>query len=365
MSLRFVALCAFVCSVPVAAQPAADPYQQAVEARLRGDPAEAVQLLQPVVAADPRNSDAQVQLGYALLALERLSEAGQAFRAALAVAPDYLDARLGLARVAQRRGDSAAARSELASLDPSNPDVRTVRSQLEAESGEAVWSINLDGSYSFLEGAQPDWREGSLQVRYSFDARQAAVGRIEVSRRFDRTDSYLEAGVEQAIGSRTRVYATFGGTPGANFRPEWQLGAGGSFRVTDGGAATVLTLDARHADFPAAEVRTLTPGVEQYLLDGRAWVTARWINLFDEEGGHRSGYLIRGDLQASKRLRLFAGRSDAPDTSEGVVIDTRSYFAGISYDLSARATARLSVTLEDRETGSDRTQIGLGLGWRY
>jgi YaiO family outer membrane protein len=365
VSLRLVALCASVCSVPVAAQPAAAPYQQAVAARLRGDAAEAVRLLQPIVATDPRNSDAQVQLGYALLALGRLGEAEQAFRAALAVAPGYADAQLGLARVAQRRGDSAAVRRELAPLDPSNPDVRTLRSQLAAGTAEAAWSLDLDGNYSFLQGPQPDWKEGSLQIRRRFDADRAASGRIEVSRRFDRADVYLEAGVEQAIGSRARVYATLGGTPSADFRPEWQLGAGGSLRVTDGGAATVLTLDARHAEFPAGDVQTLTPGVEQYLVGGRVWVTARWINLFDEAGDHQSGYLVRGDLQASDRLRLFVGHSDAPDTSEGVVIDTRSYFGGFSYDLSARITARLSVAFEDRDTGSDRTQIGLGFGWRF
>jgi YaiO family outer membrane protein len=186
-----------------------------------------------------------------------------------------------------------------------------------------------------------------------------------VARRFDLTDTFGEIGVDQAAGRRGRVYLTLGGTPDADFRPRWQIGAGGSWRLNEGANASVLTLDARHAEFVTGEIQTLSPGVEQYLLGGRAWLTARWINLFDQAGDHQSGYLVRGDLLATDRLRVFAGLSDAPDTSEGAVIDTRSYFGGISYGLTASTTARISVAVEERRTGSDRTQIGLGIGLRF
>jgi hypothetical protein len=94
-------------------------------------------------------------------------------------------------------------------------------------------------------------------------------------------------------------------------------------------------------------------------------VTARWINIFDENGRHQAGGLLRGDFLATDRLRLFAGAADAPDTSEGVVIDTFSLFGGLSYDLNDRITTRLSIAHENRETGADRLQVGLGLGTRF
>ncbi len=342
-----------------------EAYRQAVAARRAGEPQRAVDLLAPVVATDAANSDAQVQIGYAYLALDRLDEAERAFRAALATAPNYADASLGLARIAQRRGDRHAALRELEIVDPSNPEARTLRAQLAGGTGASRWSLDLDGSYSVLEGRQPDWREGSIQVRHRATDATALSARIELARRFGNSDVYGELGLEQALSDRARVYVTLGGTANADFRPRYQIGAGGSLRITDGGAATVLTLDARQARFADDDVQTISPGIEQYLAGGRIWLTARWINLFDESGEHRTGYLLRADGQATDRLRLFAGFSDAPDTSEGVVVDTRSLFGGVSYDLDERTVLRASLAHEDRETGSDRTQFGLGIGLRF
>lgn len=342
-----------------------DVYRQAVAARQQGDARRAAELLTPLAAANPANADVQVQLGYALLALDRLDDAERAFRAALAVAPDYGDARLGLARIAQRRGDRARAVRELAALDPSNPEARTLRAQLTAGATGTRWSLALDGSYSVLRGRQPDWREGSIFLRYQATDATGVSARVEAASRFDNTDVYGEIGVDHALSDRARVYVTLGGTPDADFRPRYQVGAGISYRITDGGSATVLTLDARQAQFATGDVQSATPGIEQYLAGGRIWLTARWINLFDRTGRHQSGYLARADGQLTERLRLFAGWSDAPDTSEGIVVGTLSYFGGASYDLDARTTLRLSVAHEDRDTGSDRTQFGLGLGLRF
>ena len=68
---------------------------------------------------------------------------------------------------------------------------------------------------------------------------------------------------------------------------------------------------------------------------------------------------------ATERLRLFAGAADAPDTSEGIVTDTFSLFGGVSYDTTDRMTLRASIAHEDRETGADRLQFGLGAGWKF
>jgi YaiO family outer membrane protein len=349
-----------------AQQPVADnTYEQAVAARLRGQPAEAVRLLEPLTAAEPGNTDAQVQLGYAYLALNRLDEAHRAFEAVLVIAPAYADARLGLARVAQRRGDRAGALRELAALDPGDAEVRSLREQIEDDPPATRWSLDVEGSYAAVDGPQPDWKESAIQLRHRLTDRTAVAARIEASRRFGMTDVYMEGLIDQTFGERARAYLLLGGTPDADFRARWQVGAGGSLRVSDGGTATVLTLDLRHAEFPTGDVQTVTPGIEQYLFEGRAWLTGRWINTFDDAGRHLSGYLVRADVQARDGVRLFAGFSNAPDTSEGVVVDTRSYFGGISVDLDEKVTLRASAAFEDSDTGADRTQLGLGLGWRF
>ena len=351
-------------AVPAAAQePARSVYDQAVEARLAGDPARAVALLEPLVVADPRNSDAQVQLGLAHLALGQLDSAEVAFKSALAIAPGYGDAQIGLARIARRRGDRAGALRVLDAVGADNSEVAALRRELADAPSEHRWQVDMDAAYSWLDSPQSEWRELAIQVRRT--AAAATIGaRIEYARRFDRDDIYGEAQLDYRLSDAARVYATLGGTPNADFRPEWQLGLGGSLRIKSGPNATILTLDGRQSRFAVGDVQSLTPGIEQY-VGGRFWLSGRWINLFDERGTHRLGFLVRGDIQASEPLRLFAGYSDAPDTDEGVVVDVRSLFGGASLDLGHRHLLRVAVAHDDRATGADRTQLTVGFGLRF
>jgi YaiO family outer membrane protein len=365
---RLLALLALavVSAAPPEAPAPAPSYDAGVTARLAGDHRRAVQVLRQVVAREPDNSDAHLQLGLALLAAGDLGAAEASFARTLEIAPDYEDARIGLARVAQRRGDKAGALNMLEPVSPTNQDAAGLRTQLGKTSASPHrWQVDLDGNYSALDSGQRDWREGSVRLRYDLTEDTAVSGGVEVTRRFGATDTYGEARVDHRIFEGSSFYLSAGGTPNADFRPEWQIGAGGSARVRGGANPTSLTLDARQAHYRAGDIQTVTPGLEQYVAGGRAWVTARWINIFDERGKHRSGWLGRGDFMANDRLRLFAGAADAPDVSEGVVVDTFSLFGGISYDLDERSTLRLSVAHEDRARGADRLQVGLGLGWRF
>ncbi|MGB3848219.1 MAG: YaiO family outer membrane beta-barrel protein [Sphingopyxis sp.] len=346
------------------AQPAAPgDYDRAVEARLAGDPARAAALLEPLVAIDPRNSDAWVQLGLARLALGQLDTAEAAFNSALTIAPGYADARIGLARIAQRRGDRAAALRALDGVEPGNPDVVALRRQLADAPAANRWQMDVDAAYSWVDAPQRDWRELALQIRR--EGPVATVGaRAEYARRFGHSDVYGELQVDYRLSDAARFYATLGGTPDADFRPEWQIGLGGTVRVHEGPNATVLTLDARQARFASGDVQSLSPGIEQY-VGGRMWFTGRWINLFDEKGTHRSGYLVRGDIEANDALRFFAGYADAPDTDEGTVVDVRSFFGGVSLDIGRGRTLRLNLAHDDRATGADRTQLSAGFGLRF
>ncbi len=342
-----------------------DDYARAVAARQSGDTATAIRLLEPLTAVDPGNADARLQLGLAYLASERLNAAERAVRETLAIAPDYVDARIELARVAQRRGDTAAARAALTEVPANNAEAMALRAQLaDGGDGATGWRADLDASYSSLEASQPDWKE--VAVGLSHRRGDTTIGgRVEWLERFGLRDVFGELRLDQRLSDRATGYVALGATPDADFRPEWQIGLGGSLRVRDGGDATVLTLDARQARYRVGDIQTVNPGIEQYLGNGRYWLTARWINIFDERGDHRMGYLLRGDAQASEGLRLFAGLSDAPDPDQGVVIDTFSLFGGAAIGIGDRAELRASIAHEDRRIGADRTQVSLGLGWRF
>lgn len=352
-------------AVPVFAQEApGDIYNRAVAARLAGDAATAADLLRGVVAAEPANADAQVQFGFSLLALNRLDEAERAFKNALHIAPTYADARVGLARIAEQRGDKAAALHELDHISQPSPEAQALRQRLQDAPASELWQADFDGSYSSLAGPISDWKEVSVQLRRQSGAGHAISGRVEYSRRFDMDDVYGEILVERKLSDAARGYVSFGATASPDFRAKYQVGLGGSLRVRDGGYATVLTIDAKQSRFANGDVQSVSPGLEQY-VKGVGWLTARWINLFDERGKRRSGYMVRADVQALPALRLFAGTNKAPDTDEGTVVQVKGVFGGVIYDLSDRTVLRASISYDDRETGTDRTQVGLGIGVRF
>lgn len=342
IAIVFLAVLAIGAAPPADAPSAEEKYQAGVAARVAGDPERAVPLLEEAARLEPENADIHLQLGLALLAAGDLDQAEASLRRTLSLAPDYKDAQDGLARLEQRRRAPEAA--------PALPFHR--------------WRLDVDGSYSALDRGRQDWKEGSVRLSYALDEDTSVAGAVEVSRRFGRTDTYGEVRLDQRFEGGG-FYIGVGGTPNADFRPEWQISAGGSVRVRGGENPTSLTLDLRQARYAVGDIQTISPGVEQYVLAGRAWLTGRLINVFDERGEHSLGWLARGDVMASERLRLFAGVADAPDTSEGVVVETFSVFGGLAWDLDERTTLRLSLAHEDRETGSDRLQLGLGLGLRF
>ena len=356
---------ALLAPLPAGATTPDQLYRDGVAARRAGDADRAIDLLGKLVAGDPAHADGQLHLGLALFAAGRDGEAEAALRRTLAIAPGYDDARIGLARIAQRRGDRSGALAELGGIAPSNPEAASLKTLLGSVPLPYRWQIELGGSYSALADGRPDWKGSSLQLRYQANPRSALSVAIETSRRFGTSNTYTEARLDHRLTPGIAAYLTAGFTPQASFRPEWQIGGGGSARLRAGRNPTVATLDARQSRFAVGNIQTLSPGVEQYVAGGKAWLSGRWINIFDERGRRRSGWRARGDLLAGPRLRLFAGVANAPDVSEGIVVETSSLFGGFSADINDRMSLRLSIDHEDRATGTDRSQVALGVGFRF
>jgi hypothetical protein len=75
--------------------------------------------------------------------------------------------------------------------------------------------------------------------------------------------------------------------------------------------------------------------------------TARWINVVDD-GQRQGGWSARLDWQATDRLRVHGGLSQAPETSAGTTVETASWQAGLAFDLTDRIAVRLDYAHEDR-----------------
>ncbi len=358
--------------------------KQGVEARRAGRFAEAEARLREAARLKPDDADVQLQLGLTLTSLKKLKEAEGALGRALELAPDYADAKLGLARIAFFRGKFERARKTVLmvrSVRKDDKDVQDLLNQIDralegrrlerrarqrAEERRSItgqrarqgtenvnrWRIDADGSLSILTGERPNWREGNARIGFQVQPGTVVSTAVQAANRFGISDTYVEGRIDQKdFRGDLTGYLYAGATPNAHYLPEWVTGAGGTARVIQQKglfAATVLTLDARYATYVAGPVRTVSPGMQQYFLDGRLWLTGRWINVVDEQGRYRQGYLVQSDVMLRNDLRVFMGYADAPETSLGVTVRTRSLFGGLVYDVSDALAVRLSSAYEQR-----------------
>ncbi|MFN4040175.1 MAG: YaiO family outer membrane beta-barrel protein [Brevundimonas sp.] len=334
-------------------------YEAAVADRRAGRHEAALIKLNTVLQSRPGDVDARLNRGLCLLALNRLDEAEADFESVLVDAPDYVDAFLGLAGVAQRRGDLSRARTEVqraAAAAPDRPDVAALDRALRPS---LAWRVDLDVSKSRLGADLPDWTEVRLGVVRALDERWTFAGSAEWTERFDNEDLLLEARLDRRFAWGA-AYAALGGAVEAQYRPEVSLRAGTDIRLSPTFSGT---LDTSVARFASGDVISLQPGLAADLVQGRVRLAARWINLWDEADEHRTGYSLSAQWAASDRLSLRLSHADAPETSEGVTVDVRAVSLGAEIGLTDQITLRLGALHEERGA-YDRDAITLGLGWR-
>lgn len=337
-----------------------DRYEAGVQARLDGRFAEAAELLGAETRSAPENADAWVQYGLALTPLERYGEAEAAFERALALAPDYDDATIGLARIAWMRGDETAARRRLEGVD--TPDARSLRARLDAPAGGATpqWRADLALGRSELTAGLPAWSEASLALGRRLDERTSLGVIAEYARRFGADDVYLQARIDHTLSRGAHVYAALGGTPGASFRPERAVLAGGTVTLAGGLEASV---DAAYATYRAGDVATLAPGLGWRFGD-QTRIGARLIALRDENGDTRTGYSVSTEAALDPQTTLLAGYANAPETSEGVTVNVSGVTLGVRRQITD--TRGVSAYLVHESRGAyDRTALVIGTSWRF
>lgn len=383
------------------AQDAQALYEQGSSDRKEGKFDQAIEKLQAAAEQKPDDADIQVQIGLTLTALKRFAEARVAFSRALEIAPTYLDALLGLARldyfdkkfdvakaavenVLQERPDDQDAKDLLKQVEEAS-DVQAAAEKLKtaaplserpvASSTSAPpapkplrWRIDLNGGWSGLTGDRPDWWEGDARLSYHLNPQYTISGFVAPASRFEIEDTLFEIRVDHKQGPTFNNYIFVAGTPDADFFPEVAVGAGFGLKARDSKGflnASVLTFDARYAHYVTGDVEAFNPGLEQYFFNGRAWVTARWINVVDQDHIYSDGYLLRGDIIVVPKLRVFAGYADAPENVDANIVRTRSIFGGLVYELNEKSTWRASVGYDNRVDLFEQVLVSTGITRKF
>ena len=312
----------------------ATSYDRGVEARLAGDPAKAVPLLEQWLAGHPEDVDARVQLGYAYIALDRPRDAETQFRTVLASAPNYTDASEGLAQIERRRSPGS----------------------------DRPGFILFESAIAALDDGQEDWNEAGVLLSLPAATRDTFDLRGTWYERFGLEDTEVAALYTHRASDDTWLRFGAGGAPAADFRPEIGLSAGVDHRLADGPAATVVGVDAAWRKFPAQDVFNVSPAITRYLGGAGSFsLTARANALVAQGDKMRLGGSLRGDYAPGGGKRAFVGVAAGPDTDLGVVTDTYSLFAGGDVPLDESVSLTGSIAREWRDGPADRNEFRIGL----
>lgn len=326
-----------------------------------------VQALRDLAADEPR-----VLLLAARVAFSSgdLQLARARFEAARRLDPEASEPLVGLGDIAMAEGDPFTAQGLYErALEGSPDDASLFDRLLQARDRAKRWRIESEIGFSQFDDARSSWREAATRLTYRLDARTALTGTLETGERYQLSDTYLEIALGHRWSAVLSGYLAAGTTFDPDFRERFAIRGGGAVRVrrTEGTfGPTVLTLDTRYADYDTAGATvTLTPGLQQYLLDGWLTLTGRWINVVEADGRHLHGPLVRLDGRPDDRVGLYIGLAAAPESQGPVVVDTRSVFGGVALGIDEDTVVRTSVAHETRELGATRTAVTLGVAVEF
>lgn len=353
-----------LCAATLGFQP--PTYDAGVEARLDGRFEEAVEILSQVAESQPGNADALLQLGLALSVLERFDEAEAAFRRVLDLAPEYTDARIGLARLAYYRGDLARA-GDLAAPLPEDPQSRELRAQIAA-AREALapqtWRADVFYAHSTLSDPLSPWREAGVALGRRLGSDKALTGLVHWSRRFDDEDVYLSLNYALNLPDAGSAYLELGGAPQGDFRARAAVKGGYITPTAPGGNGVQGTIEASASQYQTGEVFSLAPGVRYLANADGLRLGLHGLIFLNEAREVRTGWAVFGEVRATDKARFITQYVDALDTESGRASPVQSISLGLRYQLTNQVGLYTAVVQQTRET-YDRTEITISANRRF
>ena len=353
---------AIICQAAPAVGPSRDDlYARAVKERLAGDNARALSDLQTLLAHQPDDVDARLQLGFALRAAGRTADAEAAFREVLRRAPDYRDARVALAGLLWAKGDVAGAKATLGPEimgAPGDAETRTLVEKLAGPKPAPLWRVDETLLYSQLSRNLPDWWEDDLSLSRKIDPQSAVTATVQTLSRFDIAETYLEGAYDHGWSGGEWSLAV-GGSLDPTFRPKVAMRGDALFN-TGAQSPWTVALDASFADYVAGDVETVTAGLDRQFDGDRGKLSARFIGTHDETGAYLPGFSTGASWRFTSRFDASASYVDAAETDTGHTVRVRAVGVAGNYVLTDRAILHASVTNEARENSYDRVEFALG-----
>lgn len=337
---------------------AAGGVEAARAARLRGDYVSARCALDGILAREPNSADAWLELGFLHSVSGQTDAARTAFLRALEIAPNYDDAKLGLAQLAYRAGDRPAARAWLDRISAEragDEEIGALRRAIEtAAAPRAAWRWDVFTSYSSLSNGLSPWREASVAVSRRVGRSSIGIG-LDWAQRFGLSDTYGELRFNRQFAYGVWGVA-LGGSDDPTFKPEAAVRLE---YATPEGRDTRFESALSVARYQAGQVETVTMRVRRQVA-APLQLNAMGVVVRDEADEVRTGYGLGAAWQANGRLLIDAAWVDAPESSEGVTIDVRAMNLGLTAKFADAFRVRVGVMREERDA-FDRTEFAVSL----
>lgn len=292
-----------------------------------GQYAKARRELSSLMTEHPGNPDLHLVLGNLEYYQGNLDEAQTQYEITLRRAPNYTDAKNGLA------------------------NVQKARESKTDDSRKNHWRIDggIGGSYFNDDDDElSEWNDQFLRVEYSPE-NFSYHGSIQRYDRFGTSDIELRAGIADAVRGGWDWGLEVGGAPDAEFRPDLSLGGRlGRTINLENGLVLYPSVNFRHDDYSTGNIQTLQPDLTVYLAKGTI-LTGRLIATFQDSEDDQLGWLIEGRKSVTDRFQFRAGYARAPEAVDGLAITTESLFGGLTYAVRDDLDIHFNLNRDDRE----------------
>ncbi len=331
------------------------------------NPTQNTEALRQQLETEPANADLWRRLAAAEAASGNLAKAYIAINRAIALAPDDRDIQLARANILLWRDRLSLASNQadaVRAIDPDYPglagfDRAFAGRQAEVSKFELLSFSAVLGTSDivFENGLHQNWENGVIAFAFGNVERTIYEINADAERR-TATDVRLSARATTRIRNGN-YYLGAGITPGADFRDQWRLVAGGQTLLASGWRGTA---DLRLARYRSGISASIEPGIA-YMAAAGMTISARMINLLD--GDYRIGAAARADFELADGNIFFASAARYPDREADVTKQLRSFALGGAINLDPRWRVRLTASDEKREDSYHSQSVNLGLTYRF
>lgn len=351
-------------------------YEDAVKSRIDGDYENAEKILLELIEKDPENAELWFQLGLVQRFEGKLQDAAISQEQALKISPDNSDAKLELARIHFFKQDYTNAQSEVDEVlqhDPNYLEAKELSARIKKAKLELSdyrkFQLDLGHELSrFSRKDNNDWRENFAQFGFRLSKETLTHARFNEVNRFNKYNRNYELGIDHRFGRNYNFGFDVGHTPNSTFLPSWRLKARGEARVIRDHkfiGDTWILVDAQKDRYQGFDVFVFKNGVS-YFVTKNLELKGLFINVIDQNDHNISGWTSRLDWQTPlSKLRLYSGISVAPETQNGIVVNTEGKFLGGAFELKKDLFLNVAYAREDRENSFIRKVFNTSLSVRF